>query len=96
MLTKLAWFQVPTNSILVVMTGQSSFNITLGWQWADADADNSHLGFVGSGFIYGTQSFQRGQWILVEVLYKPSTTKTSQDGVFKSWVNGVYNGERRR
>ena len=91
-LTKLAWFQVPTNNILVVMTGQSNFNITLGWQWADADANNSHLGFVGSGFIYGTQSFQRGQWILVEVLYKPSTTKTSQDGVFKSWVNGVYNG----
>ena len=91
-LTKLAWFQVPINSIFIAMTGQSSFNITLAWQWPDMDADNSHLGYVGSGQIYGTQSFQRGQWILVEALYKPSTTKTSQDGVFKSWVNGVYNG----
>lgn len=91
-LTKLAWFQVPINSIFIAMTGQSSFNITLAWQWPDLDANNSHLGYVGSGQIYGTQSFQRGQWILVEVLYKPSTTKTSQDGVFKSWVNGVYNG----
>lgn len=91
-LTKLAWFQVPTNSIFLAMTGQSSFNITLAWQWPDLDANNSHLGYVGSGQIYGTQSFQRGQWILVEALYKPSTTKTSQDGVFKSWVNGVYNG----
>ena len=91
-LTKLAWFQVPINSIFIAMTGQSSFNITLAWQWPDMDADNSHLGYVGSGQIYGTQSFQRGQWILVEALYKPSTTKTSQDGVFKSWVNGAYNG----
>ena len=91
-MTKLAWFQVPSNNIFITLSGQSSFNITLAWQWADADANNSHLGYTGSGFIYGSQAFSRGQWILVEVLYKPSTTKTSQDGVFKSWVNGVYNG----
>ena len=91
-MTKLAWFQVPTNSIFVALTGTTTFNITLAWQWPDGDADNSHLGFVGSGQIYGSQAFARGQWVLVEVLYKPSTTKTSQDGVYRSWVNGVYNG----
>ena len=91
MLTKLAWFQVPTNNILVVMTGQSSFNITLGWQWDDADANNSHLGYTGSGFIYGSQAFSRGQWIQVEVVYKPSTNRSSRDGYFCSWVDGVSN-----
>ena len=91
-MTKLAWFQVPSNNIFITLVGQSSFNIALAWQWADADANNSHLGYTGSGQIYGSQAFSRGQWILVEVLYKPSTTKTSQDGVFKSWVNGAYNG----
>ena len=90
--TKLVWFHVPSNNIFVTFKGMTNFVISLNWQWADTDANNSHLGFAGSGYIDGSQQFSRGQWVLVELLYKPSTTKTSQDGVLKSWVNGVYNG----
>ena len=88
-LTKIAWFQVPGNNIFLALKGSGSFNISLNWQWPDGDADNSHLGFVGSGFIDGSRSFARDQWVQVEVAYKPSTTRTSRDGYYCSWLNGA-------
>ena len=86
--TKLAWFQAPSNNLFLMFKGDP-FNISLNWQWAQADADNSHLGFGGSGYLDGTQYFGRNQWVQVEVVYKPSTTKTSRDGYYCAWLNGV-------
>lgn len=89
-LTKLAWFHTPANNFLIVMAGDP-FRIDIGWQWADNLVNNLHLGFVGSGFVFGSQTFGRNQWIQVEVLYKPSTTETSKDGVYCSWINNLSN-----
>jgi hypothetical protein len=87
--TKLAWFQSPSNNLFITFKGSPSFNISLNWQWADADANNSHLGFVGSGFLDGSRFFSPGQWVQIEVAYKPSTTSTSRDGYYCAWLDGV-------
>lgn len=87
--TKLGWFHTPGNNFYYSLNGGGPFTIQLNFQWGDGEADNSHLAHPtpNSGFIEGTQFFSPGVWIKVELIYKPSTTNTSRDGYYCSWID---------
>jgi len=92
-LTKIAWLHTPGNSIFLGMKGSATgpYYFSLNYQWADNDPNNSHLGFVGSGYLDGPGvQFGRCQWVRVEWYFKPSTTNTSRDGRYHLWVNSSH------
>ena len=91
-MTKISWFHTPGNNIFLALKGAAAgpYYFSLNYQWADNEPNNSHLGFVGSGYLdgFGVQ-FNRCQWVRVEWYFKPSTSLTSLDGRYHLWVNGV-------
>ena len=92
-LTKIAWLHTPGNSIFLGMKGSATgpYYFSLNYQWADNNPNNSHLGFVGSGYLDGPGvQFGRCQWVRVEWYFKPSTTNTSRDGRYHLWVNSSH------
>ena len=94
-LTKIAWIHTRNgnapqlNHLFMGMHGAGSglARFSIHWQWADGQPDNSHLGFVGSGFIESGTTFSHNAWTKFEWLFKPSTSMTSRDGVYKLYIN---------
>ena len=86
--TKIAWIHTPGNNYFLTFLGSGPYTINANWQWADNDPNNSHLGFVGSGFLSSSRTFNNNQWVQIEWYYRPSTTQTSRDGRFSLWMDG--------
>lgn len=93
--TKVAWIHTrngnsPQNNNLICMVKSSGGSLAhpmISWQWANGQPDNSHLGFVGSGYIESGTTFSHNAWTKFEWIFKPSTNMTSQDGVYKLYIN---------
>lgn len=87
--TKIAWIHTPGNNYFMTFTGNGPYNLRINWQWADNDPSNAHLGFVGSGYLQSSPTFNNNEWCQIEWYYRPSTSKTSRDGLFYLWMDRV-------
>ena len=71
--TKIAWIHtvmgIPpqTNNLFMGMAGAGSglARLSIHWRWADGQPDNSHLGFVGSGYRDSSLTFSHNTWVKV-------------------------------
>lgn len=96
-LTKIAWIHTrngntpQTNNLFMGMAGAGSglARLSIHWQWADGQPDNSHLGFVGSGYRDSSLTFSHNTWVKVEWLFRASTSLTSRNGLYQLWMNNT-------
>lgn len=89
--TKVAWIHTSGNNFFLTFHdyGGNTVGIHLNYQWPDNQPSNAHLGFVGSGYLTGSQTFQRGSWCRFEWLYVPSSTPSSRNGTYALWMDGL-------
>jgi len=94
--TKIAWIHTrkgnvaQMNELFYALHGSNPYYITVNYQ--NSDTNNSHLGgpSIGTILLYpsGGATISRGTWFRFETLFKPSSTPTARDGVWKVWIDG--------
>lgn len=96
--SKLGWIHTTLNGtpqqnqLFYSMTGTGPYALRLTYQ--NGTVDNTHLGGDSPrGTVNLSPSsagqFVGGQWVKIEHYFRPSTTNTAQNGIWKLWVNGV-------